>query len=104
MNSPTPKKQFKNFLHRKFCFLAKVTVTLQHHFNFSDMRKKVIILCVALLGVAFLTGCGSTWEISGNNMTVTKLEKPTELPAGTIVITVDTLHNVNDSINTVKLK
>lgn len=49
------------------------------------------IIVVAFFSIAF-SSCGSSWEISGNNMDINIIEKDTVtvLPSGTQVMSVDT--------------
>nr|CDL65738.1 unnamed protein product [uncultured bacterium] len=54
---------------------------------------KRLLLCVVLfacLGFS-LSSCGSSWEFSGNNVTVTVCDTDTVVPRGTILLTPDSL-------------
>lgn len=57
------------------------------------MRKFFLIcLFVAVLVYALvIVSCGSTWNISGNNVTIQKLEADTVVPAGSFVIYPDSI-------------
>ena len=54
--------------------------------------KKFYVLCVVLAvvisGMVF-TACGSSWEISGNNMTIIKAQTDTIAPAGSFIMLPD---------------
>lgn len=54
---------------------------------------KKLLLCVVLfacLGFS-LSSCGSSWNVEGNNVTVTVCDTDTVVPRGTILITGDSL-------------
>lgn len=48
-------------------------------------------LLVAVAISVVVISCGSRWSIQGNNMYINKLDKDTIVPAGSYVITEDTL-------------
>ena len=52
---------------------------------------KICIYVVAIIGAILVASCGSSWEISGNNIVVNKADKPVEIPAGTYYILPDTI-------------
>lgn len=56
--------------------------------------KRLVLFGIVGLMTAGLCSCGSTWTISGNNVTVHKLETDTVIPAGSYVIT-DCEHSFN---------
>lgn len=47
--------------------------------------KKLVICLVGVLALS-LVSCGSQWEVSGNNITITRVETDTVVPAGTLII------------------
>lgn len=49
------------------------------------MKKVLLILFCALFALSFAS-CGSSWEISGNNITITRVPNDTIVPAGTLII------------------
>lgn len=51
------------------------------------MKKKVLLVSFCASCALFFASCGSSWEISGNNVTITKVPCDTIVPAGTLVIT-----------------
>ena len=54
--------------------------------------KKFYVFCVVIAavisGIVF-TSCGSSWEISGNNMTIIKAHTDTIAPAGSFIMLPD---------------
>lgn len=53
---------------------------------------KKIVLCVTVLGLlATVCSCGSSWNIEGNNIVVSKLDTDTVVSAGCYVIYPDSL-------------
>ena len=51
--------------------------------------KKFYFLCVVIAAViagVVVTSCGSQWEISGNNMTIIKVQNDTIAPAGSFIM------------------
>ena len=54
--------------------------------------KKFFVVCVVfaavISGIVFVS-CGSSWEISGNNMTIIKVENDTIAPAGSFIMLPD---------------
>lgn len=55
------------------------------------MIMKTLIYVVAVVGAILVASCGSSWEISGNNIVVNKADKPIEVPAGTYYILPDSI-------------
>ena len=55
------------------------------------MIMKTCIYVVAIIGAILVASCGSSWEISGNNIVVNKADKPVEIPAGTYYILPDSI-------------
>lgn len=54
--------------------------------------KKFYALCVviaALIAGVVVTSCGSQWEITGNNMTIIKVQNDTIAPAGSFIMLPD---------------
>ena len=54
--------------------------------------KKFYFLCVVFAFViagVVVTSCGSQWEISGNNMTIIKVQNDTIAPAGSFIMLPD---------------
>lgn len=47
-----------------------------------------VLIAVVIFGVV-LVSCGSQWEISGNNMTVIKVQNDTIAPAGSFIMLPD---------------
>lgn len=54
----------------------------------------VVVFSVAVLitSVVFVA-CGSSWEISGNNMTIIKVDNDTIAPAGSFIVLPDSAHS-----------
>ena len=54
--------------------------------------KKFYAICVvtaAVISVTVFASCGSSWEISGNNMTIIKAQTDTIAPAGSFIMLPD---------------
>ena len=48
----------------------------------------LVLLAGIICGIVF-SSCGSSWEISANNMTIIKVENDTIAPAGSLIILPD---------------
>lgn len=57
------------------------------------MKKLLIIPCVVIAS-CFVASCGSSWEISGNQVEIHKCQTDTIVPAGTIIMT-DSSNSLN---------
>ena len=55
------------------------------------MIMKTFIYVVAVIGAILVVSCGSSWEVSGNNIVINKADKPVEVPAGTYYILPDSI-------------
>lgn len=55
------------------------------------MIMKTCISVVAIIGAILVVSCGSSWEVSGNNIVINKADKPIEVPAGTYYILPDSV-------------
>ena len=55
------------------------------------MIMKTFIFVVAIFASVLVASCGSSWEISGNNIVVNKADRPIEVPAGTYYILPDSV-------------
>lgn len=55
------------------------------------MIMKTCIYVVAIIGAILVASCGSSWEVSGNNIVINKADKPIEIPAGTYYILPDSI-------------
>lgn len=54
--------------------------------------KKFIVLCLVVIGCGLLSvSCGSSWDFSGSNVTVTVCETDTVVSRGTILILPDSV-------------
>lgn len=54
--------------------------------------KKFILLCLVVIGCGLLSvSCGSAWDFSGSNVTVTVCETDTVVSRGTILILPDSV-------------
>lgn len=60
------------------------------------MKKKFLFCAFCACCSLLCLSCGSTWEISGNNIEVSVCESDTIVPAGTIIMKVDTMPIVKD--------
>lgn len=50
------------------------------------MKTFIFAVC-AFVGICMFASCGSQWEVSGNNITITKVDKDTVVKQGTYIIT-----------------
>lgn len=50
------------------------------------MKKKVLLISFCVLFALSFASCGSSWEVSGNNITITRVSNDTIVPAGTLII------------------
>lgn len=57
------------------------------------MKKILFIPCV-VIAISFMASCGSSWEISGNQIEIHKCQTDTVVPAGTIIMT-DSSNSLN---------
>ena len=53
----------------------------------------VVVFSVAVLIASVVVACGSSWEISGNNMTIIKVDNDTIAPAGSFIMLPDSAHS-----------
>lgn len=52
---------------------------------------KILTFSIVLFLCCFVSSCGSSWNVSGNNIVINKADKPIEVPAGTYYILPDSL-------------
>lgn len=50
------------------------------------MKKKVLLISFCALFTLSFASCGSSWDVSGNNITITRVSSDTIVPAGTLII------------------
>lgn len=53
--------------------------------------KKILFCTVLAAATACMCSCGSTWTITGNEMTIVKCETDTIAPAGSYIMIPDSL-------------
>lgn len=53
--------------------------------------KKILFCTVLAVSSAFMCSCGSTWTITGNEMTIVKCDTDTIAPAGSFIMIPDTV-------------
>ena len=54
-------------------------------------RNLLVFLFASIMTCVFFSSCGSTWEISGNNVVINKAESDTVIPAGTYYFIPDSI-------------
>lgn len=55
------------------------------------MKRFIFVAFTVTVLVWFMSSCGSTWTIEGNNMTIIKCDNDTIAPAGSFIMLPDSL-------------